>query len=178
MDDGDIAEYDGEMYDDFGADDNGDPEQYAQVDDEENGFDAARAAFLAENPQEEEGNLEAIVEPDLDIGELTEDLVEDVVVDKTNTCAVGRHAPRLVPKNERKTSHIITEYERTRLVGMRANQIANGSQPTVDYGNLIDPLKIADLEFRLKRLPLIIKRNLPNGTYEEWTVDEMIYLKR
>lgn len=36
-----------------------------------------------------------------------------------------------------------------------------------------DPLQIAMKELREKKIPLIIRRYLPDGSYEDWSVDEL-----
>lgn len=57
----------------------------------------------------------------------------------------------------------ITKYEKVRIIGLRATQLANGSKPKTDIGDLIDPLKIAEKEFKEGVIPLNIIRTLPNG---------------
>ena len=57
----------------------------------------------------------------------------------------------------------LTKYEKVRLIGLRATQIANGAQPTVSVGDLIDPLKIAEKEFNSGTIPINIIRTLPGG---------------
>ena len=37
----------------------------------------------------------------------------------------------------------------------------------------IDPIAIAEKELREKKIPFIIRRYLPDGTYEDWSVDEL-----
>ena len=39
---------------------------------------------------------------------------------------------------------------------------------------MTDPLEIAEQELREKKLPFIVRRNLPGGYYEDWKVDELI----
>jgi DNA-directed RNA polymerase I, II, and III subunit RPABC2 len=36
-----------------------------------------------------------------------------------------------------------------------------------------DPLQIAMKELRERKIPLIIRRYLPDGSYEDWSVDEL-----
>jgi DNA-directed RNA polymerase I, II, and III subunit RPABC2 len=36
-----------------------------------------------------------------------------------------------------------------------------------------DPLQIAMKELREKKIPLIIRRYLPDGSYEDWSIDEL-----
>jgi DNA-directed RNA polymerases I, II, and III subunit RPABC2 len=38
----------------------------------------------------------------------------------------------------------------------------------------IDPLQIAIKELSAKKIPLVIRRYLPDGSYEDWSVSELI----
>ena len=44
----------------------------------------------------------------------------------------------------------------------------------VDIEGEIDPLKIAEKELREKKIPMIIRRYLPDGCYEDWPLDRLI----
>ena len=46
----------------------------------------------------------------------------------------------------------------------------------VDTDGMTDPLKIAIKEFQEKKIPLIIRRCLPNGDYEDWKLSEFKFL--
>ncbi len=37
-----------------------------------------------------------------------------------------------------------------------------------------DPLAIAMKELQAKKIPLVIRRYLPDGSYEDWSVDELL----
>jgi DNA-directed RNA polymerase subunit K len=56
----------------------------------------------------------------------------------------------------------ISKYEKPRIIGARAEQLAKGAKPLVDIGNLTDPVKIAMKEFSEGVIPISINRNLPN----------------
>lgn len=43
----------------------------------------------------------------------------------------------------------------------------------VDIGSETDPLKIAMKELREKKIPMIIRRYLPDESYEDWSLDEL-----
>jgi DNA-directed RNA polymerase I, II, and III subunit RPABC2 len=79
----------------------------------------------------------------------------------------------MINRQERKTIPILSKYERTRVVGERAIQISMGAPPLVEVGNLENPVDIAEKELREKKIPYIIKRILPNGLIELWSVDEL-----
>jgi DNA-directed RNA polymerase I, II, and III subunit RPABC2 len=44
----------------------------------------------------------------------------------------------------------------------------------VDLDGETDPLKIAEKELRERKIPIIIRRYLPDGSHEDWAVDELI----
>ena len=68
----------------------------------------------------------------------------------------------------------MTKYERARVLGTRALQISMNAPVMVDIGNETDPLKIAMKELRDRKIPMIIRRYLPDGSYEDWNLDELI----
>lgn len=79
----------------------------------------------------------------------------------------------MVPKEERITTKKITKYELVRILGTRAKQISLGAQVMVKGIENQEPLDIALLELKHKMIPYIIKRNLPDGSYELWKVSEL-----
>jgi DNA-directed RNA polymerase I, II, and III subunit RPABC2 len=73
------------------------------------------------------------------------------------------------------TRPILTKYEKTSILGQRAQQIVNGSNILVDIKTLKikNPLEIARKELKEGLIPFIVRRPLPNGTYEDWKVSEL-----
>ncbi|MFC1802419.1 DNA-directed RNA polymerase subunit K [Thermoproteota archaeon] len=62
----------------------------------------------------------------------------------------------------------LTRFERARIVGARALQVSLGAPilaPLPD--NVIDPIDIAIVELREKVLPMTIRRTLPEGSYQD-----------
>ena len=43
----------------------------------------------------------------------------------------------------------------------------------VDIGGMTDPLKIAEKELEKKKIPLIVRRYLPDGFYEDWPINDL-----
>lgn len=68
----------------------------------------------------------------------------------------------------------LTKYERTRILGVRAEQIKNGALVIIDYGNEKDPLKIARIEFDQKQTPLFIRRYKPNKQFIDIKVSDLV----
>ncbi|TGZ85485.1 RNA polymerase Rpb6 [Ascodesmis nigricans] len=79
-----------------------------------------------------------------------------------------------IPNDQRTTTPYMTKYERARLLGTRALQISMNAPVLVDTGGETDPQKIAMKELQEKKIPLVVRRYLPDGYYEDWTCDELI----
>ncbi len=76
-----------------------------------------------------------------------------------------------------RTYPFITLYEKTKIIGLRANQLSQGAKPFVNIPpHITDVRDIARLELEHKRLPFIIKRPLPDGTYEYWRISDLMIL--
>lgn len=82
--------------------------------------------------------------------------------------------PPLQQKQQKKTLPYMTKYEKARILGSRAIQINMNSPVMIDTKGETDSLRIALMELREKKLPLKIRRYLPDGTSEDWSIDEMI----
>lgn len=76
--------------------------------------------------------------------------------------------------NERITSNRMTKYEKAYVLGVRANQLSMNAPAQVEYGNETSAYEIAVLELKEKKIPFIIRRMLPDNTYEDWSISEMI----
>jgi DNA-directed RNA polymerase I, II, and III subunit RPABC2 len=79
-----------------------------------------------------------------------------------------------IAASERITTRYLTKYERARVLGTRALQISMNAPVMVDLDGETDPLKIAEKELRERKIPIIIRRYLPDGSHEDWAVDELI----
>ena len=78
---------------------------------------------------------------------------------------------------ERTTTPYMTKYERARILGTRALQISMNAPVLVQLDGETDPLEIAGKELREKRIPFTVRRYLPDGSWEDWGVDELIVYK-
>jgi len=75
-------------------------------------------------------------------------------------------------------SIFLTRYEKARILGARALQISYGAPILCDKPkDIIDPIKIAQLELRAKILPLTIRRENPNGEFQDIPINELILKK-
>ena len=75
---------------------------------------------------------------------------------------------------ERITSKYMTKYERARVLGTRALQISMNAPVMVELDNETDPLQIALKELQANKIPIIVRRYLPDGSFEDWPVSELI----
>ena len=74
------------------------------------------------------------------------------------------------------TRNIMTKYEKTCMIGMRTQQLSNNAPTTLSDDELRGLISIRDIalkEFELKKIPLMVERNV-NGTKEYWKIEDMI----
>lgn len=77
--------------------------------------------------------------------------------------------------SERIATPFMTKYERARILGTRAMQISKNAPVFVELEpHETDPLLIAEKELREKKIPFIIRRYLPDGTFEDWPISDLI----
>ncbi len=69
----------------------------------------------------------------------------------------------------------LTKYERARVIGARALQLALGAPPLLPLECIKakDPIKIAEEELRRKVLPIVIRRWLPSGEYQDIPISKL-----
>jgi DNA-directed RNA polymerase subunit K len=62
----------------------------------------------------------------------------------------------------------LTKYEKARIIAARAMQLAMGAPPLIDISKLKskDPIVIAEQELLMGVLPIMIRREKPNGEYQ------------
>jgi DNA-directed RNA polymerase subunit K/omega len=83
------------------------------------------------------------------------------------------HSSEFVTKENRISSNRLTKYEMVRILGERTKQLTMGAKPLVKNYQGLPYEKIAEEEFRKNMIPFKIKRPLPNGKFEIWTLDEL-----
>ncbi|KAJ7518306.1 hypothetical protein O6H91_21G063400 [Diphasiastrum complanatum] len=107
--------------------------------------------------------------------ELEEELENDEAPDAEGGIDVDmREESEQVRDKARKTTKYMTKYERARVLGTRALQISMNAPVMVELEGETDPLEIAMKELRERKIPFTIRRYLPDGSYEDWGVDELI----
>ena len=77
-------------------------------------------------------------------------------------------------KKTYKSKPVMSKYEKTLIIGIRAQQIAGGCEPLVEVPkNFTNTLDIALYELNKRKTPFIIKRNIGNNT-EYWKIEDML----
>ena len=78
----------------------------------------------------------------------------------------------LIKKGNR-TKPIMTKYEKTKILGIRAEMLAGGAKPLVDFpATITKTIDIAILELKERKIPFIIKRKVTKG-YDYWKIADL-----
>jgi DNA-directed RNA polymerase I, II, and III subunit RPABC2 len=73
------------------------------------------------------------------------------------------------------TYPFLTQYEKTKCISFRASQIEHGAAPYIVVPEgVTDAYHIAKMELESKRLPFILKRTLPDGSFEVWRLSDLV----
>ena len=73
------------------------------------------------------------------------------------------------------TYPFLSNYERTKVISYRASQICNGAKPYIVVPEGVHEAHvIAKMELDAKKLPFIIKRPLPDGSFEVWRLNDLV----
>jgi DNA-directed RNA polymerase I, II, and III subunit RPABC2 len=113
-------------------------------------------------------------EEDMDVDEEGVDILDE---EDDKEDGDGFRSKRGFQKNkERITSCFLTKYERARILGTRALQLSKNAPPmVVPQPGETDPYKLAERELAEQKIPFIVRRYLPDHTYEDWKLSELIY---
>jgi len=92
---------------------------------------------------------------------LTESADHEPVEIKDSTNAINTGPPTL------------TRFEKARIMGSRALQLSLGAPPFIDFSkNISTSLEIAMEELHQKVIPIVIRRTLPNGDYQNIAIEQ------
>ncbi len=73
------------------------------------------------------------------------------------------------------TTPMLTKFERAKVIGFRAQQLAYGARPMIEVpSHISDVVEIAELELKMKKLPFIVRRPLPDGSSEYWKLKDLV----
>lgn len=111
------------------------------------------------NDYEDDNSIEEVENSNLD----TSDKNEFITYEE-----VSEH----ILKKKKKTVPFLNKFEKARLIGVRIQQLSSGAEPKINTEGLNSINEIVEEELKQRKIPLIIKRNLPNGDSEEWKLEE------
>jgi DNA-directed RNA polymerase I, II, and III subunit RPABC2 len=101
---------------------------------------------------------------------------KESVIQKLPLQAVPNMNEDLLDKHH-KSQPFLTQYEKTRILGFRTNQLAQGARPLIAVPEHVkSTLEIARMELQQRRLPFIVKRPMPDGTFEYWRLSDLLIL--
>lgn len=97
------------------------------------------------------------------------------IINKTDDLFLNSELIYELVNSEQKISKpILTKYEKSKIIGISAQQIESGRKPSLEIpSNLSNPLDIAEYELIKKKTPFIIKRKMPNNKFEYFTIDQL-----
>jgi DNA-directed RNA polymerase subunit K/omega len=129
-----------------------------EVDEDESEVDFVEEGEEGEQP---ECIVEKIIEDDNDFFEINDSDIKQEIIEK------------MVEPSKRISPNRLTKYEMVRILGERTKQLTLGAKPMIKNYQSLSYDKIAEEELKLNMIPYKIKRPLPNGRYEIWTLDEL-----
>ena len=89
---------------------------------------------------------------------------------------LNSYPPQELDKRHKSVPYL-TLFEKTKLIGFRANQLAQGARPLIDVPtHVTDVIEIARIELDERRMPYILKRGMPDGTFEYWRLTDLLIL--
>tara|TARA_B100001013_G_scaffold51805_1_gene27145 strand:+ start:240 stop:887 length:648 start_codon:yes stop_codon:yes gene_type:complete len=162
------------------------PEEEVEEIEDQQEIDGEKNKKQNDDEQEEDGDDEDYEQEDNNGDDLDE---EDILNNAKSNTLGGAQKRKEIPLitdynkkinisqcKERITRPILTKYEKTLILGHRAQQILNNSHILVNIEKLKDksPLEIARKELKEGLIPFIIRRPLPNGRFEDWKCSELI----
>lgn len=79
--------------------------------------------------------------------------------------------------NKKSSSPFLSKFEKAKILGIRAEMISAGAPALISVPkNITSSYEIAMMEFKQKKIPLMIKRLLPNGNVEYWRLEDLTIL--
>lgn len=194
-----LSDYNTISDDEFGDDDSNAPDsasEYEEYDDQEGGEEEEHDDS---EEDDETGDEDDVDEEDVDEEEIEgddgvdgEDGDEDanfggesktcylkkvdrdiIVLDEDDSTKYGKLEYKKIPDDKRISDPVMTYYEMTRVIGVRAQQFNFGAKILLQDVPNIHPAKKAYLELLAGMTPYIIRRHFPGKRYEEWRIDEL-----
>ena len=112
---------------------------------------------------------------DDDLNKINDDEVMDDVPNEEKIEVIPAFEPSFtLPVEKRKTTPYMTKFEKARVLGTRASQIAMCAPVMVKLEGETDPLEIAMKELKARKINMVVRRYLPDGSFEDWAINELI----
>lgn len=131
-----------------------------------------------DDEDEDEEKNDLIIEADTESGNcIIEEAIEgdDIFFDNDmDTELPVENSAEYISKENRISANRLTKYEMVRILGERTKQLTMGAKPLVKNFKDLPYDKLAEEEFKLNMIPFKLKRPLPNGKFEIWTLDELL----
>ena len=164
------------MSEEFDFDESDVSDELSVLEDDVDEDDAQEEALIAVEDEEEEG-YEEVEEDDLDDIEDDENTINISDNHKFEIVSKDKTYERLESR-KRVCSPMMTTHELTKIIGIRAQQLSCGMNPMVIVSpDIMDTKFIAIQELLQKKMPLILRRFLPNDLYEDWRIEDLIIPK-
>ena len=135
--------------------------------------------FEDNNEFEEEtfNDIDELEEPEIFTDCILDKIIEDELddIDNNNNSEIEEIniEDKILKGKDRISSNRLTKYEMVRILGERTKQLTMRAKPLIKNYEGLNYDKIAEEELKLNMIPYKIKRPLPNGKYEFWTLDEL-----
>lgn len=132
---------------------------------------------ISESDEEEDEKIDEEIEIETDDDEAKCKIEEIIDADEKyfNQMEMGKEIVQdYVKKEDRISANRMTKYELVRILSERVKQLSTGAKPLIkNYKELSSNEKIAQEEIKLNMVPFKLRRPLPNGKFEIWTLDEL-----
>ena len=106
-----------------------------------------------------------------------EDNIKNIINDNSHMEDLcEKDIKNLINSTDKKTIPFLSKFEKTKALGLRIQQLCTGSKTTLSIKEqkyLKSNIEIAEKELKLKKMPFIIKRRLPNNKSEYWHIRDL-----
>ena len=75
--------------------------------------------------------------------------------------------------SKKTTLPFLSKFEKAKVLGVRAQMLAGGADPLIQPPFPDTCYKIAVEELKQKKIPLMIRRYLPDKTFEDWRLEDL-----
>lgn len=126
--------------------------------------------------EEEYNNIEELEDSEVFVECVLDKIIEEELDDNDNINSEIEEIAnenKILKGKDRISANRLTKYEMVRILGERTKQLTMGAKPLIKNYEGLNYEKIAEEELKLNMIPYKIKRSLPNGKYELWTLDEL-----